>query len=78
MADSRTAMTIVGKKPPCKDCPERTVGCHSKCQRFIEWKKREVLLKEEKREVGRALSDIIDYKRKAISKNKKRVGAYKK
>jgi hypothetical protein len=74
----REAMTIVGKKPPCKDCTEREVGCHSKCQRFIEWKKREDLLKEEKREVGRALSDIIDYKRKVITKNKKRTGEYKK
>lgn len=78
MADSRTAMTIVGKKPPCKDCTEREVGCHSKCKKYIEWKKREDLLKEEKREVGRALSDIIDYKRKVITKNKKRTGEYKK
>jgi hypothetical protein len=74
----REAMTIVGKKPPCKDCTEREVGCHSKCQRFIEWKKREDLLKEEKREVGRALSDIIDYKRRVVVKHKRKRGEYNK
>ena len=74
----REAMNIVGKKPPCKDCTDRTIGCHANCQNYLEWKKREDLLKAEKREVGRAVSDIIDYKRKAISKNKKKRGDYKK
>lgn len=25
-------------KPPCYSCEERTAGCHSKCQQYIEWK----------------------------------------
>ena len=23
---------------PCKDCPDRVVGCHSTCERYKEWK----------------------------------------
>ena len=24
---------------PCKDCPDRYSGCHSKCERYIGWRK---------------------------------------
>jgi hypothetical protein len=24
--------------PPCKDCQDRQMGCHSKCERFAKWK----------------------------------------
>ena len=24
---------------PCKDCPDREVGCHSKCQKYAEFRK---------------------------------------
>lgn len=24
-------------KPPCKNCIERHIGCHSTCDRYIEW-----------------------------------------
>lgn len=25
-------------KAPCKDCPDRYVGCHGKCQKYIDYK----------------------------------------
>ena len=25
------------KISPCKDCPDRKTGCHSKCQKYIEY-----------------------------------------
>lgn len=25
------------KRPPCYECPERHVGCHSKCPRYGDW-----------------------------------------
>lgn len=25
-------------KAPCKDCPDRKVGCHSVCEKYLEWK----------------------------------------
>lgn len=24
--------------PPCKDCPNREIGCHSKCEKYIQFK----------------------------------------
>lgn len=26
-------------KTPCRDCKDRVVGCHSVCDRYMEWKK---------------------------------------
>lgn len=26
------------KNPPCKDCEERFVGCHSQCEKYKEWR----------------------------------------
>lgn len=26
-------------KPPCKDCPDRAVGCHGYCEKFLEYSK---------------------------------------
>lgn len=28
------------EKPPCKDCADRYLGCHSKCEKYIDWNKR--------------------------------------
>lgn len=25
-------------KPPCKDCPDRHINCHSECIRYLRWK----------------------------------------
>lgn len=30
--------TCAKTKAPCKDCPDRKVGCHSECKKYIEWK----------------------------------------
>lgn len=27
------------KDNPCKDCPDRHVGCRSDCERYLAWKK---------------------------------------
>ena len=26
-------------KPTCKDCTDRYIGCHTKCEKFIEYRK---------------------------------------
>ena len=36
-------------KVPCKDCPNRQVGCHSTCEKYIEYKKESDRLREERR-----------------------------
>jgi hypothetical protein len=37
-------------EPPCKDCPDRVVGCHSKCEKY----------KSYKRNNTEAKKDIVD------------------
>lgn len=32
-------------KPPCKDCPDRHLNCHSECSRYPRWKEHWSLLK---------------------------------
>lgn len=27
------------KMPPCYDCSDRAAGCHSTCEKYIEWRK---------------------------------------
>ena len=33
---------------PCKDCMERYIGCHSSCEKYIEWRKE---FDEQKKEI---------------------------
>lgn len=25
--------------PPCRDCPDRYIGCHGKCPAYLDWRK---------------------------------------
>lgn len=34
---------------PCKDCMERYVGCHSKCEKYIAYKEERILISRSKR-----------------------------
>lgn len=34
---------------PCKDCKDRVLGCHSKCEKYIAFKKEMAKEKEDKR-----------------------------
>jgi len=36
-------------KNPCKDCPNRYPGCHSKCEQYKAWKQEWDKLKEKER-----------------------------
>ena len=48
----RPRMAWHGIMPPCKDCPNREVGCHAKCPRYSEYRaKVEEKLKARKLEV---------------------------
>lgn len=48
---------------PCKDCPDRYVGCHSKCDKYLEFKEQhskektiiQLRKKEAQDEVARAI-----------------------
>lgn len=42
--------------PPCKDCEERRVGCHSDCEKYKTWRK--VKDKQYKEELEKRRCDI--------------------
>ena len=33
--------------PPCKDCPDRHLGCHDRCEKYQAYKKAKLSYKEE-------------------------------
>lgn len=35
---------------PCKDCRDRELGCHSKCIKYMEFKKQQDALNKQRRE----------------------------
>jgi hypothetical protein len=57
---------------PCKDCPDRYVGCHSKCSKYIEWKAQEQQRKVATYEMYRTFRVVEDYEIKEKQKNIKR------
>ena len=45
---------------PCKDCKDRHVGCHGKCEKYLEYKKE--LQKAKRREkIDKKIEDDIWY-----------------
>lgn len=45
--------------PPCKDCPDRKVGCHSVCEKYIEWQKDNERTRSIKFKAGSLESSLI-------------------
>lgn len=57
--------------PPCeRDCADRCVGCHSKCERYIDWKAKEDRLKSVYDEARKDEKVIGDYVVERVIKNK--------
>ena len=57
---------------PCKDCPDRYVGCHSKCDKYIKWKEQEQLRKLATSELYKTQREAEDYEVRERLKNIKR------
>ena len=60
MGAFRTSGTMYGLYIPCKECNMRYVGCHSKCDYYLEYKKalEEIKAKREKdREIMNLMSE---------------------
>lgn len=47
----------MGKLPCAKDCPNRSVGCHAKCEAYLTWRK----AKDEQNEAKRSEWVYKDY-----------------
>ena len=56
------------KQPPCKDCTERKIGCHGKCERYKAFKEYHEAEKQQKIREGNA----ADYFIESALRNRKR------
>lgn len=58
--------------PPCKDCKERQIGCHSYCRKYIEFRMNwdEIKLKERKEKMiqNAVEQSIVDGMRRSRKK----------
>ena len=60
---------MVGKNGPCRDCNDRAVGCHGRCERYQEWKRdRDAILDAMNAEKAKTQL-AVNY----VQKNKQRV-----
>ena len=57
---------------PCKDCSDRVVGCHSKCDKYLATRAEHKRWLEECEARIAAEKDIIDFKLKTIYKTNKK------
>ena len=66
-------------KPPCRECQFREVGCHSKCESYIQWRVQLDKYNEQKNMQGDAYKYIgnvkknkdLNFEEKTIRKGKK-------
>lgn len=60
---------------PCKDCPEKELGCHDRCERYQEFRKTRREYNKKMSEMGIYNSYVADVKAKihdTMQKKKKR------
>ena len=63
-------------KGPCKDCPDRTPGCHGKCEKYLDYRARLDAMKEEERKRKRLEYDLYMSSRHAKTYEKRRRRPY--
>lgn len=57
---------------PCKDCPDRVVGCHSTCQKYLEARDEHKRKTLEALAIKKVEEGMDDYKVRVIIETKKR------
>lgn len=65
---SRLKQSVLRKNvAPCKDCADRHVGCHSKCSKYVEWKKE---IEAKQHELYKKADTTIQADRQALIRHK--------
>lgn len=70
-------MGNVRPKPPCRNCPEREVGCHSKCDKWAAYKKADAVWKQKHPAPPEDVEHYFVQRDEAIHKLYKRRGGKK-
>ena len=63
--------------PPCKGCEDRVVGCHSRCDKYKEWKAQDLEKIKQANDLHLAEQVVDDYVVKKIRSVKARKGRAK-
>lgn len=58
---------------PCWKCTEREIGCHAKCERYLQWQREHIAENRARRD-----SDAPDYTGYVIASNQRRKKKMKK
>ena len=56
---------------PCKDCPDRFVGCHAKCVKYIDFQQ-ELSVKTREYHNGKAKANATDYTNYIVDRHRDR------
>ena len=56
-------------KPPCHKCEERHIGCHSECEKHIQWVKERKEIQESIRKENETINYLVE-----SGKRLKRIG----
>lgn len=70
-------MELIGNKPksPCdRKCSEREMRCHSKCEKYIEWKRADTERKKAIETKKRRIAEVDEYRISRIQEMKARKG----
>ena len=59
------------KISPCYDCPDRALGCHSGCKRYIKWREEWTLMTKTINKAKNQTKTVDDYIFGAKVKNKR-------
>ena len=68
-----TRMTMPPPQSPCKDCEDRHINCHSKCEKYLLFKSERIQTKEKIKNAYKLQSMLEEYERKKANKNRKRI-----
>ena len=59
-------------KAPCLNCPDRTIVCHSNCELYINYKKENDKIREEKHKINQLAQEWYEFKVQRYKKFNKR------
>ena len=62
----------MSKEETCFECPDRQIGCHSKCPEWAKRQAKKEKARENRRKAYKIEDDIRDYQIRAIEKAKRR------
>lgn len=58
----------------CYECPDRTPGCHAKCEKFLEFKQKNAEAEAEKQKAWFSDDQYYTFKRDNVARYKRRKG----